>query len=225
MRTYTPYADFPQVYEQLNVLADRNSQTEAYQKAFFQLGTFLSDEVRKLISPNENLVVACSSEDADWLAKGIIEKLSDTNVYLSVFWNLQTDENLPFKVAPIVKSYIEAPDICDTLIICKSVIYTSCVVRTNLTFLIERLKPKQILIVAPVIFKDSENTLKTEFQEEINTLFKFIYFAKDDEVNEKKELIPGIGGSIYERLGLSNKTQEKKYIPEIVKERRLHPVH
>jgi hypothetical protein len=94
------------------------------------------------------------------------------------------------------------------------------VVRTNLTYLIEKINPSRILIAAPVIFSGAEPSLKNEFPAPISEKFEFIFFAKDDEVNKQGEVIPGIGGSVYNRLGLSDSVNKNKFIPEIVKRRR-----
>jgi hypothetical protein len=54
----------------------------------------------------------------------------------------------------------------------------------------------------------------------MSSTFEFVYFAQDDEAMSR-EVIPGIGGSIYERIGLGGANNKNAYIPDIVKQRRL----
>lgn len=211
-----------QILENLETLVDKSKSPLEYSSAFYILGQKLSVPINEKIKEKEAVVVACSSEDADWLAKGIIDNLKSQTNRLVVFWNLRTQPfgNKDLLIAPIIKTYAENIDYCDTLIVCKSIIYTSCVVRTNLTYLIEKINPKTILIAAPVIFKLAEKSLRSEFNPSISDKFEFIYFAKDDKATSKGEVIPGIGGEIYQRLGLNDVLQKNKYVPELVKERR-----
>jgi hypothetical protein len=70
------------------------------------------------------------------------------------------------------------------------------------------------------MFFSAETALSAEFEDSISSKFKFIYFAIDDKVNSSGEVLPGIGGEIYGRLGLENSDRKNKYIPELVKVRR-----
>lgn len=223
MRKFSKYAiKDRQVLENLDVLANKSSSSQEYSKAFYLLGEKLSIQIKKRTEKFKNLVLACSTEDADWLAKGIFDNLLNYEKRLVVFWNLRTSPfgNKDLTIAPIIKTYKEQINECEVLIICKSIIYTSCVVRTNLTNLIEDLNPKIILIAAPVLFSSAEKSLSSEFSDEISSKFEFLYFAIDDVVNEKGEVEPGIGGEIYKRLGLGDTITKNAYIPQLVKTRR-----
>jgi uracil phosphoribosyltransferase len=171
-----------------------------------------------------NIMLACSSEDADWLSKGILDQLKDQDIEikLAVFWNLRVNpaDNQELAIAPIVKSYIEKIDKVDYLIICKSIISSSCVVRTNITSLIETIDPLKICIASPVLYEQAIPNLMSEFPSQVSEKFEFFYFAVDDELNNRQEVVPGIGGSVYKRLGLEDSLAKNKYIPSIVKERR-----
>ncbi len=224
MRHFSEFAiSDKQVLASLDILANKQSSVEDYSSAFFKLGEKLSIQVNQRISINNNVVVACSTEDADWLTKGLIDNLIAQNKKLVVFWNMRSHpfENRKITIAPIVKTYSEDISKCETLIVCKSIIYSSCVVRTNLTYLIEKINPKNIIITAPVIFKNAEKALSLEFSKRISSRFQFIYFAKDDIVSDKGEVIPGIGGEVYKRLGLVDSVEKNKYVPNLVKARRL----
>lgn len=223
MREYTIFAQQDEeIQANLSLLADKQTRAEIYANALSILGKKLALHINPKITSSEKIVLACTSEDADWLGKGILQTLWNTNINLAVFWNLRAkvDNDRELTIAPIVKSYIEEISNCKTLIICKSIIYTSCVVRTNLMFLINQINPDKIFIVAPVMFKSAENSLNKEFESSISKKFEYIYFAIDDEISDEDEVIPGIGGNIYQRLGLGDTQIKNKYIPQLVKDRR-----
>ncbi len=85
----------------------------------------------------------------------------------------------------------------------------------------ERLLPSHVWIVAPVMYQNARANLEREFPENIANQFDYIIFAIDDQKSENgQEVIPGIGGSIYDRLGLGGEDQKNNYIPDLVKLRR-----
>jgi hypothetical protein len=102
----------------------------------------------------------------------------------------------------------------------KSVIFGACVVRTNLENLIQKIDPQEILIVAPVIYHQAKQSLAESFNPDLANKFQFFYFAEDDDCNEQGELVPGIGGSIYNRLGFAGQDEKNQYLPQLVKTRR-----
>ena len=67
---------------------------------------------------------------------------------------------------------------------------------------------------------DAEKNLKSEFPSAITEKFKYIYFAMDDERQSNGNLVPGIGGNVYQRLGFKDQDDKNKFIPKLVKERR-----
>ena len=111
-------------------------------------------------------MLACASEDADWLARGVLESLSQKEVSLAVFWNerITLNASTGLEYSPIIKSYIEPIDKCRTLVVVKSIISTSCVVRTQLTRLINDIYPQEIYIVAPVMYKDAQANFLLPYQ-------------------------------------------------------------
>ena len=227
MRSHSHYTnEHSEIRIHLDLIANRNTSVEDYRNAMTALGQGLGHWMQDRIPPQTKTLLACTSEDADWLAQGILQGIIPTKPSLAVFWNHRT---MPFgipqlTVAPIQKTYIEDQADIHTLIICKSIIYTSCVVRTNLYRLFETLEPEQILIAAPVMFEGAEITLRNEFPTHLSDKFEFFYFAMDTEVNEKHEVIPGVGGSVYQRLGIGDAKAQARFVPEIVKTRRaLHP--
>ncbi|MCX7086694.1 MAG: hypothetical protein NTV00_01440, partial [Methylococcales bacterium] len=128
--------------------------------------------------------------------------------------------------APIIKRYRE-PDLYSstTLVVVKAVISSACVVKTNLTNMINEGKFKQIFVAAPVIHNQAISNLQNEFPNNISDCFKYIYFAVDSEKNTSGEIVPGIGGNLYTRLGFKNQQDKNKYIPNLIKQRRALSTH
>ena len=225
MRTFSTFvSNRSKAMKWLDVIADKATSQEDYRSSFQELGRILGSIVvddRKV--KHKQVLLCCTNEDADWLANGILETVSKANtVSLSVLWNKRyspgNDE--AYAVAPVVKTYLEPVKTCDLLIICKSIIYTSCVVRSNIQYLFEKVMPKHIIILSPVMYKGADIKLRAEFPSRISNDFEFVYLAQDDEANDKGEVVPGIGGSIYDRIGLDGKNNKNSYIPDIVKHRR-----
>ncbi|QBC43835.1 hypothetical protein [Iodobacter fluviatilis] len=218
-RTYSRYAD--QVAKKaLNALLDAASAPEAYRGAMVVLGRQLGDVLEREVSEESTCLVASTAEDADFLAHGVLETLQikHKNTLTAVFWN--NHYSIPGgSVAPIVHKFLQPGyEKADSLIIVKSVISGSCVVRTNILALIEKLiNIKHIYIVSPVMHSKSEQNLQEEFPEHISSLFKFIYFAKDSTKDADGEVKPGIGGQIYHLLGLSEQPAKSSFVPEVVK--------
>ena len=216
------YGDEAVIKASLDALADKDTNVSDYREAFrilgVELGKVLASEYRTALADQTMLV--CASEDADWLAAGVELGFGKGELKKSVYWNsrevIHTDEDgSKVEISPIEKAYEESINDCRLLVIVKSIISTSCVVKTQLTRLIGKTTPDQIAILAPVMYKDGVPNLMREFPEEISSKFHFITFAVDDEC-EGSEVIPGIGGMVYPRLGLGDMGTKNRYIPEMV---------
>ena len=81
MRTFTPLAS-GNARQQLDILVDQSAPASAYQDAMTELGRQLGAEVvTKNPSIKQSTVcVACTVEDADYLARGLLEGLAETGV-------------------------------------------------------------------------------------------------------------------------------------------------
>lgn len=227
MRRYEnlQYGDETLIRESLDTLADKSTGVEAYRNAFatlgIQLGKILAQKIGN-ISAKETMLV-CASEDADWLAKGVETGYDKGQLPVSVYWSTRTTiyesvEGDKVEISPIVKAYEEPIEKCRLLVIVKSIISSSCVVKTQLTRLIDRVHPEMIVIMAPVMYKDGIPNLKKEFPEEISNKFSFLSFAIDED-RKGNEVIPGIGGMVYPRLGLGDMETKNRYMPQMVKAR------
>jgi hypothetical protein len=217
----------------LETLSDPTTDVASYRVTMHSLGNSLALSILKKINSSTqstqfNICIACTSEDADYLAKGLFDGFSAAGIdcdrlNLACFWNgrFNTMNSLDddYDVAPIVKQYKEVSTSANSmLVIVKSIISSACVVKTNLSTLIQETRPERIFVAAPVMYKDAEEKLALAFSETISRSFEYFTFAHDDEKSlDGKNVLPGIGGSVYERLGVTNPLA---YIPEIVKSRR-----
>lgn len=209
----------------LNRLVAPATSPEDYQQAMYQLGLEHGKALRDALQ-GKVVGIACTVEDADFLAKGIIEGLGDNAKSISVacFWNKRypgdESKNIP-DTAPIQRKYSE-PTIktIDSLIVAKSIISGACVVKTNLTHLIRESNPSEIYVVAPVMFANAQSNLEKEFPSDITSRFEYVYFAQDDQKSLDDNVIPGIGGNVYQRLGFEDQDDKNRYTPKLVISRR-----
>jgi len=208
----------------LDRIADRSTSPDDYKQVMLALGRNLGAVLLSKIDPQRSRVyLAATVEDADFLAQGILERLEVkvSRLSFACFWNQrEVFDDLNLSVAPILRKYQEPTDDIDYLIVVKSVISGACIVRTNLENLIQKIDPQEIFIVAPVIYYQAKQSLAESFDRDIVDKFQFFYFAEDDDRNEQGELIPGIGGSIYHRLGFAGQDEKNQYLPQLVKTRR-----
>jgi hypothetical protein len=217
-RTYSHYSNDLSA-ELLNDLIKFSNAPSMYQNTMIGIGHFLGNILNTKVSPLSKCLVASTAEDADFLAKGVTDSLANSHeTFTAVFWN--NHYSIPGgSVAPIVHKYLQAGfEDADSLIVVKSIISGSCVVRTNILALIERLNLNKIYIVAPIMHTESENALRSEFPPDIFNLFDFVYLAEDNEKDEFGEIKPGIGGQIYQLLGMQDQPVKTGFVPEVVKQ-------
>lgn len=216
------YGDEAVIKASLDALADKDTNVNDYREAFrtlgVELGKVLASEYRTALADQTMLV--CAFEDADWLASGVESGFGKGELKKSIYWNSReviytNEDGSKVEISPIEKAYEEPIDNCRLLVIVKSIISTSCVVKTQITRLIGKVIPDQIAILAPVMYRDGVPNLMREFPEEISSKFHFITFAVDDE-RKDIEVISGIGGMVYPRLGLGDMETKNRYIPEMV---------
>ena len=210
----------------LNKLIDTRTNSGDYGKAMYDLGFEFGRLIIENTSPLEDSIsVATTAEDADYLTRGIIDFLENggKKVILTVFWNKRFTPNKEnrISIAPIFKEFHEEGyrDV-KTIVIVKSIISSSCVVRTNVTKLIEESDPERILIVAPVLLDGAKKSLENEFDDNISKKFRYFYFREDNFVEKDGTVRPGIGGDVYKRLGFESQDTKNSFTPEIVRSRR-----
>ena len=216
-RAYSRFADQIAKSALSDLLASREAPAQ-YQSAMKLLGQRLGEELNAMLPSSAKCLVASTAEDADYLSSGVLESLQTKHeTHAAVFWNHHY--SLPAgSVAPVVHKYLQPGfEEADSLVVVKSVISGSCVVRTNILALIERLKVNKIYIASPVMHEKAEEALRSEFPDEIADKFVFVYFAKDSKKDEAGEVIPGIGGQIYQLLGIGKQPVHSGYIPSLVR--------
>lgn len=224
MRKYDnlQYGDEAVIRSSLAALADKKTGVSEYREAFRLLGEELGKVLASVYHSTlaEHTMMVCASEDADWLATGVEAGFGRGELKKAVYWSARevvytNEDGTNVEIAPIEKAYEETIANCQLLVMVKSIISTSCVVKTQLTRLIGKLNPANIAILAPVMYKDGVPNLMNEFPEEINSRFRFLMFAIDDE-RDGSEVVPGIGGMVYPRLGLGSMEEKNRYIPKMV---------
>lgn len=208
-------------------LLESQIPAKKYQQMMYDIGIHLGKKLKSTLDIKKNFCVVSTAEDADFLAKGIMDSLKKevSNIYLTCFWNDRISINNS-NVAPIYNKYFESGyKTSDELIVVKSIMSGSCVVKTNVTALIDTITPKAIHVVAPVMHVESDKKLEKEFPLSISKLFNYIFLAKDSECKDNGEVVPGIGGSVYEKLGFRSQQDKNTFIPEIVKSKMFAPNH
>lgn len=217
----------PGVLADLDRLADLALPADAYGAAMRSVGRTLGGCFARAASVEGKAVyLAVTVEDADYLAAGIAESLDAAGARLSVacFWNTRRKAG-GFKwldVAPIVNEYREPiPDALDHLIVVKSIISGACVVKTNLMHLLDLVNPREIHIMAPVMLRGAEARLSAEFDTGVAERFRYWLLATDEDKDADGNVLPGIGGEIYGRLGFTGQTGKNAYYPEFIKQRFL----
>jgi hypothetical protein len=225
MRTFSPHAG-AEVQGLLQRLADRVPPLE-YRRAMQGLGTELARVAAAGQDPAQSVLLICTNEDADFLAQGVLDGLQAhgfSHIALACFWNdrqrVPSDVGPTLDTAPIVRRYVEPTDAVDVFVVVKSVISSACVVRTNITELVYEKTPQRIFITSPVMYARARAGLQADFPPDIARLFEYVWFAEDDERKEDGEVVPGIGGSVYELLGIGNKDTKNQYTPDLVRRRR-----
>ena len=222
MRTYSQFAT-NNARAMLYKLISQPPVAE-YREAMYALGNEFSQPIAQKVGKNKRIMLICTNEDADFLAAGLIEGLrvrGFDHVALTCFWNDRVSLTSEREIAPIVRRYSEPTGIVDVFIVAKSIISSGCVVRTNLSELVYDKNPSEVLIVAPVILRGAEKQIRDEFPPSVSEKFEFYWFAEDNERKENGEVVPGIGGSVYELLEVGTSATKNNYIPEIVKRRRV----
>jgi hypothetical protein len=209
----------------LNTLSKKNSPDE-YRDSMAAIGSELGKAIMSQNPKCKYFYIVCTVEDADFLARGMIESLSAKNIKfnLACFWNSHETTGKIGSISPVIRKYIEPysppKNGSSGLVILKSIISGSCVVKTNLKEIIEKIRPKEIIVTAPVIHEDSIKKLEAEFDKEIVKKFKFVYFATDSKKTKDGMVKPGVGGDVYKLLGFKTQNVKNKYTPKVVKERR-----
>ena len=69
------------------------------------------------------------------------------------------------------------------------------------------------------MYKDAEKKLKKEFPNIVSNKFEFLTLAVDTIRKPSGEIVPGVGGMVYPKLGLGDIKEKNKYTPRLVLDR------
>ncbi len=206
----------------LDSLADATLDPQAYGAAMERIGRELGELFAAQCEvEGRSVYLALTVEDADFLAAGIADALtaSGAEVGVACFWNVrQKRAGIPWlDIATIADEYAEpVPDGLDHLIVVKSIISGACVVKTNLAHLLARAEPARIHVMAPVLLEGAEERLAAEFEPEVAERFEYWVFATDSEKDQMGNVLPGIGGEIYSRLGFKGQASKNQVLPRLI---------
>jgi hypothetical protein len=207
------------------VVQSKTTPVRDYRAAMQQLGAYLGAALsRSEIRKGEVVCLGMTVEDADFLGRGAVKSLEEAGAKVSVacFWNERGDAfDLDWaEMAPVVQEYREpAPEKVDHLVILKSVISGACVVRSNLEHLFDDISPRRVHVAAPVMLDGADVRLERGFSKDLAERFEYWTFEVDTIRTDAGEIVPGIGGEIYERLGLGAKATKNSFVPDLVRER------
>lgn len=199
-----------------------------YRQAMHSLGQDLGREIARCLPAKGDVIVVCTVEDADFLARGVLETIEGTHrVALTCFWNERRHIG-KHELAPIIERYEEpfTASKIGALVVVKSIISGACVVRTNLWEMLDVMKKRvPIFVAAPVLHADALAKLEREFPAAIVRRMTAVWCARDSE-RTGNIVVPGIGGTVYELLGLGTEKAKNRVWPEILDDRlaRLAPV-
>lgn len=223
-RDYSEYASESAVRELVDSLANPSLSASDYRDAMIRLGRELGGSLLDSVKRSENdIFVVCTVEDADYLARGLIETLEGaglgSRIRLFCLWNGKVrDEGI--SLSPVLRQYKEpGSSTAATMVIVKSIISGACVVKTNLTRALSTIRPESIFVAAPVLYEGAQKRLADEFPRDVAEKFTYRWFATD-HAKSGDVVIPGVGGSVYERLGFGNEIEKNKITPDIVRQRR-----
>ncbi|WP_227672179.1 hypothetical protein [Psychrobacter urativorans] len=225
-RTYTPLATLA-AKRHLQGLLDSVDNPDTYCEHMIALGKLLAATIVPSLHHQTthhhtkvDTLIISTAEDADFLQHGVATELNNQGITskLAVFWNNHYQLADHSSVAPIVHKFIQSGyESATDIVIVKSIMSGSCVVRTNLIEMLGTIQNiDNIFILAPVAHKYSEEKLRAEFPIDISQKFKFNCFAIDNKRSKAGEVIPGIGGSVYELLGLTDQPVLTAYMPHVV---------
>ena len=221
-RTFADRAD-QEVRRLLESLLESSKDVDAYRRAMQSLGERLGEWVVSTAPSHGGLCVVSAVEDADFLMRGFLDGIrgrwDESDVHVVVYWN---DRRPEYDIATIVRRYeerFEANEV-PTVVILKSIVSGGCTVATNLIDLFTRTKPEVVYVAAPVAYSGARAYLRNVFSPEVEGTFRYAVFAEDDQRLPTGEVVPGIGGSVYELLGVGDATTKNRYRPQILQARR-----
>ena len=218
-RTYEGWVnDVVKTHLEQLLVAARSSAPNDYRESMRQLGLDLGARLKMHAPSDGDILFVTTVEDADYLARGVMDALqAGDRLKVFCYWN---ERNSARDVAPIISKYEETLDEprVAAVVVVKSIISGACVVRTNLTEALDKLHHAvPVFVVAPVMHVHAKKKLRREFPSGVSDRFNYVFCALDRE-KEGENIRPGVGGSVYELLGLGDKHSKNQVRPRLVGE-------
>jgi hypothetical protein len=204
--------------------AARRQDAGQYRETMTALGNTLGSHVHEML-PRGEVVIVCTVEDADYLARGFLAGLAARSprrpVHLACYWN-ERQRIGDRDVAPIRHQHVDRYDAKNvkSVVVVKSIISSACVVRTNLMEILDRLhKALPVVVAAPVMHGGAQALLEADFPASVSRRFAYAWCAKDAERDPDGTVRPGVGGQVYGLLGLGDEKKKRALMPHLVAER------
>lgn len=202
---------------QLLELLREETPVPTYRETMHELGKALGEAIKPRLRAGRQYAVVTAPEDADFLTRGVVQVLPRDGSHLACFWTERHRFEQHPDTATVSQSYVDPtmPTRIDSVVIVKSIISTGCVVRAQLEQFLLHAQPRQVIIAAPVMRKGADSLLRSEFSPSLASRFRFLTFAKDSKL-EGENIVPGVGGQVYERLGFE-RASKRRIRPELVR--------
>ena len=213
------------VIEPLSALAETSTTPAAYRDALQRLGDRLANRMSESVDLKGKVVlVVAGVEDVDSLGSGFIDVLvhAGADVRLTCLWMDRKTLTIPDReeVANIIQEYMEPiPPHVDHFVVLKSIVSSSCTIRTSLLRMLDETDPERIHVASPVMLKGARKRLEAEFPMSVGDKFEYWILAVDAQADENGNVIPGVGGSVYQRMGFENQEDKNFYMPSLVEHR------
>ncbi|MBA8906475.1 uracil phosphoribosyltransferase [Aminobacter ciceronei] len=215
------------VLNSLAALTETSTPPEAYRHALERLGDNLAHRMSETVDLKDKIVlVVAGVEDVDSLGSGFIEVLTraGADVRLTCLWMDRKTLRVPDReeVANIIQEYMDPiPPHVDHFVVLKSIVSSSCTIRTSLLRMLDETDPERIHVASPVMLKGARKRLEAEFPTAVGDKFEYWVLAIDGQADENGNVIPGIGGSVYNRMGFNNQDDKNFYMPALVESRMI----
>lgn len=190
-----------------------------------RLGDCLAHRISESVDFKGKIVlVVAGVEDVDSLGSGFIEVLTraGADVRLTCLWMDRKTLNVPGReeVANIIQEYMDPiPPHVDHFVVLKSIVSSSCTIRTSLLRMLDETEAEHIHVASPVMLKGARRRLEAEFPASVGDKFEYWILAVDAQADENGNVIPGIGGSVYQRMGFTSQQDKNFYMPALVADR------
>ncbi|TGQ72894.1 MULTISPECIES: hypothetical protein [unclassified Mesorhizobium] len=213
------------VIEPLAALMEASTPPAAYRDALQHLGDCLANRMSQSVDLKGKVVlVVAGVEDVDSLGSGFIEVMAKAgaDVRLTCLWMDRKTLKVPYReeVANIIQEYMDPiPPHVDHFVVLKSIVSSSCTIRTSLLRMLDETDPGRIHVASPVMLKGARKRLEAEFPASVGDKFEYWILAVDAQADENGNVIPGIGGSVYQRMGFDSQDDKNFYMPALVADR------